>query len=214
MPFAGVQGEENTQEDVDQVCKDHFVSSPFYQLKVNQNVSDWNAAEQQIALLKDQIGKAEALKNGASESKMKEIKAKQEFCDALFSGVITIDGMVVNYREEKFGIVNDHVLSKRGDEFRYASVPLYSGYLEFQKLPEDMKNDIRKLVDDRLNAGGAELLAAGQKVSRELTKEKVNGSAQSAKMQWPSESDTIIRFLMDVMTLFDTYCKQNGISNN
>lgn len=70
----------------------------------------------------------------------------------MFTGVITWEGLVVTYRQVQFGISNDIIPSKRGDEYPFGTSPVYQGFLSYQKLASAVKAEIKKMVDDCYNS--------------------------------------------------------------
>ncbi len=84
--------------------KDHFVSAPAYHIivkKILDEMKSLDAAKNEaIKLLEDKITRI-----GAGN------RAIGEYCDALFTGVITLEGYTVVYRKSEFGIVTETVLS-------------------------------------------------------------------------------------------------------
>ena len=109
------------------VQKDHFVSSPAYHILVGdilKQVKELDAAaESATRSIKDTIEKID-----------KGSRAINDFCDALFTGVISMEGRVLTYRTNNFGVVTEKVLSKRGEEFPFNTIPVYQGFLSYQNI--------------------------------------------------------------------------------
>ena len=122
----------------------------------------------------------------------------------MFTGVITWEGLVVSYRQIQFGISNDIILSKRGAEYAFGMIPVYQGFLSYQKLDNTIKAEIKKIVDDRYNSDAPELHTAGTKLKNELSDERVNAWAQRASAY--EQRTDIIQFLGKLKQQFGIFC--------
>ena len=185
------------------VLQDHFVSSPAYHMVVREILDNMKtlqaAADEAIGMLEDKISRI-----GAGS------RAIQDYCDALFTGVIALEGRMVVYRKSDFGFVTETVLSKRGEEFPFNAIPIYQGFLSYQSLLDDAaKAAIKKTVDDRYNADAPELHAAGAQLKLELAENKIQAWAMSAEA-FPEKAE-IMDFIKRLMQQFEIFCRENGI---
>lgn len=179
------------------VRKDHFVSSPAYYPFVRNILKDLETIEDTVL---------QAQKKLKSKINGIEIDNKDviDYCDALFTGVITWEGLVVTYRQIQFGITTDIVLSKRGVEYTFGMIPVYQGFLSYQKLDTAIKAEIKKIVDDRYNSDSPELHTAGTRLKNELSDERVNAWAQRAASF--EQRTEIIEFLGKMKQQFSIFC--------
>lgn len=185
------------------VQKDHFVAAPAYHVIVRdilKLVKELDAAaDVAIALLEDKISR---IGEGS--------RAISDYCDALFTGVISLEGRVVTYRQNNFGIVTETILSKRGAEFAFNAIPVYQGFLSYQTLlTAEAKNAIRKSVDDRYNTDAPEIAATGTMLKTELADNKVQAWVMSAEL-YPEKAE-ILEFIMKLKQQFNIFCMENGI---
>lgn len=185
------------------VLKDHFVSAPAYHAIVRDILKSMkeidSAAAAAIALLEDKIAR---IGEGS--------RAINDYCDALFTGVISLEGRVITYRQNNFGIVTETVLSKRGAEFAFNAIPVYQGFLSYQTLlTADAKNAIKKSVDDRYNTDAPEIRATGTMLKTELADNKVQAWVMSAEL-YPEKAE-ILEFIMKLKQQFNIFCMENGI---
>ena len=185
------------------VQKDHFVSAPVLQniaKEILEETKSLDAAKNEaIKLLEDKITRI-----GAGN------RAISDYCDAIFTGVITLEGYMVAYRKSEFGIVTETILSKRGDEFPFSSIPAYQGFLSYQSLlDDDMRAAIKKSVDERYNANSPEIRATGTMLKEELADIKVQAWVMRADA-FPEKAE-IVDFIMKVKQQFNTFCMENGI---
>ena len=183
--------------------KDHFVSAPAYYAIVKKSLDDLKNANtsknKAIKLLEDKITRI-----GAGN------RAISDYCDAIFTGVITLEGYMVVYRKSEFGIVTETILSKRGDEFPFSSIPAYQGFLSYQSLlNDDIRATIKKSVDERYNANSPEIRATGTMLKEELADNKVQAWVMYADA-FPEKAE-IVDFIMKVKQQFNTFCMENGI---
>lgn len=185
------------------VLKDHFVAAPAYHAVVG-NILDAlkrqdAAANEAIKMLEDKISRI-----GAGS------RAINDYCDAIFTGVITLEGRMIVYRKNDFGIVTETVLSKRGEEFAFNAIPVYQGFLSYQSLLNDeAKAAIKQSVNDRYNSDSPEIKATGTMLKGELTDNKIQAWVMSADA-FP-ERPEIIDFIMKIKQRFNIFCMENEI---
>ena len=196
-------GHTPTEEKKFSILKDHFVSAPAYYAIVKKSLDDLKNANtsknEAIKLLEDKITRI-----GAGN------RAISDYCDAIFTGVITLEGYMVVYRKSEFGIVTETILSKRGDEFPFSSIPAYQGFLSYQSLlNDDIRATIKKSVDERYNANSPEIRATGTMLKEELADNKVQAWVMYADA-FPEKAE-IVDFIMKVKQQFNTFCMENGI---
>lgn len=185
------------------VLKDHFVAAPAYHAIVKEILDKMKsqdaAANEAIKMLEDKISRI-----GAGS------RAINDYCDALFTGVIALEGRMVIYRKNDFGVVTETVLSKRGEEFAFNSIPVYQGFLSYQSLLNDeVKAAIKKSVDDRYNSDSPEIKTTGTMLKTELADNKVQAWVMSAEA-FPEKAE-IIDFIMKMKQQFNIFCMENGI---
>lgn len=195
-------GNRSTNEFIGSIREDHFVYSPAVHPLVRKNVSE-------IETMRDRVNKLLVAANAKIASIRESGNAIADYCDAIFSGVIAIEGRVVVYHQDNYGIITDITLSKKGEEFAFGSIPAYQGFISYQKLPAETKNEIKKLANDRINADAPELYSTGKAL-----KEVFTGDRLTAWMQIAADFEQraeIVAFIGDLKKRFDTYCKENGI---
>lgn len=195
-------GYRENMDNILSIQKDHFVYSPAVHKEVASIVSEVES----VTSRKADIAKA-------YEDKVSEIKeggrAVSDYCDAIFTGVIAIEGRVVVYRQNDYGIVTDVVLSKRGDGFEFSAIPVYQGFVSYQSLPAETRNEIKQLVNNRINADAPELYSTGKALREMLTTDRITAWIQLAA-DYIQRMD-IIAFIGELNRRFDTYCRENGI---
>ena len=195
-------GHRETMEDVVRIQKDHFIASPATHSAVKGYISEIKeatlVAENSIGACRSAIG---ALKQ-ASDS-------ITEYCDALFTDVVSLETRVVVYHRNEYGIQTDIYLSKRGEEFPFNSIPIYQGYVSFQALDKNLRAEIKKIVDERMDADAPEIKTTGDALKKLLKDDRMTAMAQLADNF--SERNEIIRFLGEVKKRFNTHCLQSGI---
>lgn len=185
------------------VQKDHFVASPAYHALVSdiiKQIRELDAAAEKVIK--------------AAEEKVSKIgegsRAINDYCDALFTGVISMEGRVLAYRPNNFGVVTEKLLSKRGDEFPFNAIPVYQGFLSYQRLltAED-KAAIKKSVDERYNSDSPEIKLTGEKLKVELADNKAQAWSMSAEA-FPEKAE-ILEFIIKLKQQFNIFCMENGV---
>ena len=201
----GIQNDGYAKEVKDkiEIQKDHFVSAPAYHIivkKILDEMKSLDAAKNEaIKLLEDKITRI-----GAGN------RAIGEYCDALFTGVITLEGYTVVYRKSEFGIVTETVLSKRDDAFAFRDIPVYQGFLSYQSLlDDDTRTAIKKTANDRYNSGSSEIKTTGTMLKEELADNKVQAWVMRADNS--PEKAEIVDFIMKVKQQFNIFCMENDI---
>lgn len=191
-----------TMETKLSVRKDHFVSAPTYHM----------IAREILKQMYEKKAEAEAVKEELS-SKIRKIgeggRSLVDYCEAVFTGVISVEGRVVTYHQNSFGVITDYVLSKRGAEFEYGAIPVYQGFVNYQILPEDIKEEIRKIVDERLNTDSPEITTTGKLLKDVLNDDMISAWVQLANGY--SNRGDIIDFLKNLKQRFQIFCLENNI---
>ena len=196
-------GHTPTEEKKFSILKDHFVSAPAYYAIVKKSLDDLKNANtsknEAIKLLEDKITRI-----GAGN------RAISDYCDALFTGVITLEDAKVVYRKNEFGIVTETVLSARDDAFAFGKIPVYQGFLSYQSLlDDDTRTAIKKTVNDRYNSGSSEIKTTGTMLKEELADNKVQAWVMRADNS--PEKAEIVDFIMKVKQQFNIFCMENDI---
>ena len=185
------------------VQKDHFVAAPAYHSLVSEIL-------QQIKGLNDAAGKAIKSIEGKISKIGEGTRAVVDYCDALFTGVISVEGRILAYRQNNFGVVAEKLLSKRAPEFPFNAIPVYQGFLSYQTvLTAEDRAAIKKDADDRYNADAPEIKAAGLMLKDELADNKIQAWAMSAEA-FPEKAE-IMEFLVKLKQQFNIFCMENGI---
>lgn len=190
------------QSDKLRVQRDHFVEAPAYQMIVSDAIKvldDVNAAAEKT------LAEMQALENKLGTG----AKGMTEYFGALFSGVISVEGMVIVYHQSEFGVTTDHVLSKHDAAFPFAAIPFYQGYLSYQTLAPEIQSGIQDAVNDRLNALAPEMKTSCESLKTLLADARVNGMAQQAANF--AERADIVAFLKKLKQEFTLFCQSNGI---
>lgn len=195
-------GHRDSQESILRIQEDHFVASPAIHGAIRAAVEELEAAQTASqALMEAARQKIDAIKQSGN--------VMAEYCDAVFTGVVAIEGRVVVYHQNMYGVTNDVILCMRGDGFPFSAIPLYQGFVTFQTLPQETRREIQQLVDDRVNADAPELYATGKALKDLFTSERVNAWLQlSSDFEQAKE---IQEFIGELNKRFSTYCLQNGL---
>lgn len=195
-------GYRKSAEDITRIQKDRFVSSPAIHENVRAIVSEIDSA----VTRKSKVVSAAA-------QKISDVKASssflEDFCDAIFTGVIALQGRLVVYHQEHFGIENDIILSQRGENFPFGAIPVYQGYVNFMKMPAEIRAEIKKEANNRINSDAPVLYSTGKALKEFLIADR-NKAWQQAAVQF-SQYTEIIEFLSEFNKRFNTYCLENGL---
>lgn len=195
-------GFRDTTQNILRIQKDYFVASPaLYAV-----VKEW------VEVIETSMLRANRIIEEA-EQKMQKIKsgndAIQDYCEAIFTGVISVEGRVIIYNRVTDGIKDPVTLSKRGEAYPFDSIPLYQGFLSYQAWEDNLKNEVKGIVNDKLNESAPELLAVGKAMRDYLSEDRLTAWVQlAANYEQQAEIKT---FLGELKRRFNTYCLENGI---
>ena len=196
-------GHVEREEDKRRIQKDYFVSSPVLQLEAKESLAKLEKlradADSAAKALQDAIDRAE-----------KGTRAMNAYCDALFTGVLSLEGRVLLYRESQYGVTSETVLSKRDDAFPFGTIPVYQGFLSYQALPEELRAAMSQKANDRLNADAPEIRETCGKLREALRDDQVNAWAQLAA-SFPQRGE-IVAFLGTLKQRFQIFCLENAVN--
>lgn len=148
----------------------------------------------------------------ALEEKIERMGAEgkdwNDYTNALFTGIISLAGMNMAYEFSEWGIKTTHQLSKFGEEFPFATIVVYQGFLSFKALPSEVKAQIREKIGEVFNTA-ADLSEIGAKLKKDLSDERTMAWVQQAQVM--KEKDEIMAFLRKLKSTFATFCMAHGI---
>ena len=195
-------GYRETNQYVRGIQEDHFIYSPA----VHEGVAETLKVVEDLTKLRTEtITKAEAAAADIRENS----NVLGDYLEALFTGIISYEGRVIVYHQDSLGIKTDFTLCKREDQFKFSAIPPYQGFVSYKKLPKEVREEINKLVDDRLNADAPELYSTGKALKDVFTSDRLTVWNQLASNY--EEYSDIVSFVRSLNQSFDNYCRQNGI---
>ena len=120
-------GHQDTTEDRDRLRRDYFVSFPVCQMEVRDILKQIKGIKEEIEQVKSKL-----------QNKIDVIEVVganiDDYFDAIFTGVINIEGVVVSYHSNEFG-KDDIILSKRDKtEYPFCTIPLYQAFINYQNI--------------------------------------------------------------------------------
>ena len=184
------------------ILEDHFVYAPSHRMLVREILDE-------IASARDYARTAEQELQGRIDAVGAGSRDILEFCDALFTGALSFEGRKVVYPRSDHGIDKSIVLAQRSDEFPYANIPVYQGYLSFKNLDAQDRAAIKDEVNRRYNDDSPEIIETGSALKEDLAKNRISAWVQLAAHY--TESAEIIEFIEKMCDQFKTFCLENGI---
>ncbi len=182
--------------------KDYFVYFPAIRPKVRKYVED-----------------VEALRSGSDklisdlEARIEDIKRLGnilvDYCDAIFHGVLSIEGNQIVYHQSEYGIQNDTVLSNFDSSFPYGKLPFYQGFVSFSKLDAPTLIKIRKEVQDLANANSSQIAETGKKIRSLLSDNRISAMVQLADQH--ANKAEIVDFVKKLRQQFHIFCLSHDI---
>lgn len=185
------------------VRKDHVVDS--------KEMSD---------VIRAEIGKEDKLEETLKAIKMGidriviRMMAKENFFNALYSGVIAVNIPKVSYNEEKFGMTNEVVLSDPRMEPAGKFVPLYQAYLTYQNMTDEEIGKINSQTEARLSDVGAWQAAMQDSCDRlmETFSNRYLGLMQQQAAKLPDDSKEITNLLLEFRQGIDNFKLMYGLA--
>lgn len=197
--------EDGVRRDMDSILsiqQDHFVSAPATHKRVKEIID-------KVKQVQSRSQKVQAEANGKIQIISKTQNMVAEYCDAVFCGIFSFDGRVMTYRQNNHGLVNEIILSQRGENFPFADIPVYQGFLTFQTLEDKEKAAIKQSVNEQFNTNEEELIRIGNELKERMSNDRIGAWHVLSKDY--KEYDEITKFLTDFVQRFRTFCIQNGI---
>ncbi len=189
-------------EAITSLYKDYFVYFPAIHEQVRQYVegveSFHSDSDKLIAALEEKISDIQRLGS-----------AMNDYCDAIFTGVISVEGKSVVYHQSEFGISSDVVLSRVDDAFPFGKLPFYQGFVSFSKLDAGTQAKVRREFQSLVNADSPQIAAAGSKIKEMLTDNRISAMVQLAAAY--TNKAEIVDFLRKLKEQFHIFCLSNGI---
>ena len=193
------EGYVKEEEPKRRIVKDNFFSSPSIQQKVQKTLDTIAEIEKKLPLIRADIDSLA----GNTEEIMKAYKT--EYFNAVFTGVLSVEGMRIWYDKKEYGqVIDTYELSKMGGDFPYAKVPVYQAYISYAKLSEEIRTEIKSQAEAKLNQWNvAELKEAIEKANALLSDERVGAMIQQAGSM--DKADVIKRFVAEMKKEFDNH---------
>ena len=184
-------GQKDTTEGWDRFRRDYFVSFPVYQMEVRDILKQIKGIKEEIEQVKSKL-----------QNKIDVIEVVganiDDYFDAIFTGVINIEGTVVSYHSNEFG-KDDIILSKRDKtEYPFCTIPLYQAFINYQNIDEETKAEIANRVSNAYNVEYNKIQETGKILKEMLGAGKLEAWLELAKNF--DERDDIVYFLKKLMS--------------
>ena len=189
-----------TQIDImDSIRRDYLAFSPVYQKKV-RDILD------QIAALREKACQAADALDARIARVRDELENLPRFCNALFCGVIQVEGNKLWYARSGglMGSKNFELASSTADNGDYNDVLLYQAYLNYKALDGEIRQEILKAVNARMDSGDDAVKEPVEKLRGGLlSANKVSMAAENANGH--SDGGAILDFYTALCTRFEKY---------
>ena len=181
------------------VRKDHVVSAPVIIKKLGAEVNNRN-------LLADTINKLEE-KN--REGKLKS-SLREQFFNAMITGIFVIDGTKVSYSKSTYGVVNEVVLSDPKVLPYGKYIPIYQAFLTFCNMSEVEREAISQAADEKMSDITDEVKKASLGLVQTFNPQYMNLMQRQA--QRTDITQEITDFLIAFRTALDDFIVMYGIA--
>lgn len=185
------------------ISKDYFIAAPVYQIEVKKIIAQMETLKNECDELIQKL-----------EKKISEVQIKGKnlikYCNAIFTGVITMEGNIISYVKNEFGVTTDMILSKHGEDYPFKNIPIYQGYVTYLQLQDDIKDEIERKVDQAFNENLDDIIQVGKTLKEtQFTDARINGWVQTSN-QFTNKVE-IVQFLKDFIEQFQIFCTSNMI---
>ena len=184
-------GHQDTTEDRDRLRRDYFISFPVCQMEVRDILKQIKGIKEEIEQVKSKL-----------QNKIDVIEVVganiDDYFDAIFTGVINIEGVVVSYHSNEFG-KDDIILSKRDKtEYPFCTIPVYQAFINYQNIDEETKTEIANRVSNAYNVEYKKIQETGRLLKEVLGAEQLDFWLSLSKNF--TERDDIVDFLKKLMS--------------
>lgn len=185
------------------VRKDHVVDSKEMSDVIKNEIDKENKLEEILQSL-------DSAKRGIGAGMM----TKENFFNALYSGVIVVNIPKVAFNEEKFGMTNEVVLSDPKMEPAGKFVPLYQAYLTYSSMSDEDKIKINEQTEARLSDVGAWQAAMQDSCDRllETFNDRYLGLMQQQAMKLPEQTKEITDLLLEFRQGIENFKLMYGLA--
>lgn len=163
-----------------------------------------------VKIAEIQLGKLSKIDKmiASLESEIADIQTLYDFANALFTGVITINGILITYVNDSFEEVRLSALNMPMGEMR-----LYQAFVNYKKLDEVTRKKI-KLASDKRNTMKEDkdcIIAACTNVKAQLDQKNIAMTLQIAMSKFTPKANEIRKFYMNLNSKFNEYLTTNDL---
>lgn len=196
-------GHRGSEDETEKIREDYFTSSPVFQIKANSIISEIEALSLRAYKLIQALEEKKTRLRSDSD-------ALNDYCDALFTGVLELNGFVITYNRNQFGVITTFELCKRDKaEYPYCSIPIYQGFISYKKLGDDVKTEIQNSVSELYNTASSKINESGNKLLSVLSDDRVMAWAQLATTM--ENKAEILDFITKLKQRFEIFRLENGL---
>ena len=198
-------GDRSEEEIILRVQEDHFVSSPAFHAAITGTLETMEQAEAVLEAAADKDMEMKRLNELQAREAEALKKVMNDFCEALFTGVLELNGRSVSYDNDGMPIA----LCEFSGEYPYARIPVYQAFLSYRKLAPETQGRIRREYQKRYRENAPELHAAGASLKEALPQNRQSILMELAE-NWENGAE-IQAFLKDFFQRFRMFCLDNEI---
>ena len=197
------------ENDVNRLKLDTLCYSPVMLLEAEVNIQKVEQVITDLNALEEKLGSADKMLASLGE------KEANSFYDALFAGVIRIDGRRASFTPVEDGYEGDQVFLSSSDEdmSRYNAIAPYQAYLSFQTLDSANKKIMKDMTNSIIDEGERHIRSIAKEIELTATfsDKKFKVWNDRARDNFESEKDDIQKFLKSLKKRYITWCDEYGI---
>lgn len=183
------------------ILQDHFVYAPPFHDGIRANIQVLADIAREVAEQVDALnGRISKLDNPDLDN----------FFDALFSGVVAINGYQVGFERDEFGIKSQEVLSAHDRAaYPFCDVPLYQAFLNYCELPFEDKKDIAERASACFSTAYDDVAKLAEVLKNEISYNKIQKWAQFARRQ--TNRAEIMEFIGEIKERLENHLLEFGV---
>lgn len=211
-----VEGSITTPNDSERVKRDTIAYSPIVLINAKNSIKKLEEADEKIRTLIGRIKSVDGVIN---------VQANQEkidFFEALFTGIIQIDGRVARYIPDEDEYAEEIFLSRLSDsddeyQYMYSAIAPYQAFIYYmEQLDDEMKKIIRNKTNSVMSKGTNAIHEVNERLKLTETFSNSSYKIWMGKLNTDYLEDQankdIKEFLNDLMRRFKAWCEENKIS--
>lgn len=193
-------------EAIQRIQKDHFCASPGYHEAIAKDIET-------IETVTNKVQSVTAHAKEKVQMLRQRGNAIVNFANALFTGVISLEGLEVVYHRAVNGFVSDITdvtLSTLSRDYAFGTIPIYQAFVSYQGLDPDVVAEMEEVSNKRAVSNASELKDVVAKLKEDLGANRMAAWAQLAR-DFVEQREEIVAFIGEINQRFKTFLQIHAL---